>query len=103
MYDRIAREKKKEEARQQALLRKRSKVLQRKLPRPLVASLELIRNSLIRIDGDKNSFVPTTSIEQADEIIRRELLTLLEHNNAKYPLYDKVNKEKKKGVNGFSG
>ncbi|XP_016184909.1 cell division cycle 5-like protein isoform X2 [Arachis ipaensis] len=98
MSDRIAREMAEEEARQQALLRKRSKVLQRELPRPPAASLELIRNSLIRADGDKSSFVPPTSIEQADEMIRRELLALLEHDNAKYPLDEKVNKEKKKGA-----
>ncbi|XP_027368039.1 cell division cycle 5-like protein isoform X2 [Abrus precatorius] len=98
MSDRIAREKAEEEARQQALLRKRSKVLQRELPRPPAASLELIRNSLMRADGDKSSFVPPTSIEQADEMIRRELLTLLEHDNAKYPLGEKVHKEKKKGA-----
>ncbi|KAL4337713.1 hypothetical protein S245_040455 [Arachis hypogaea] len=97
MSDRIAREKAEEEARQQALLRKRSKVLQRELPRPPAASLELIRNSLVRAD-DKSSFVPPTSIEQADEMIRRELLALLEHDNAKYPLDEKVNKEKKKGA-----
>ncbi|KAK2637938.1 hypothetical protein Ddye_025733 [Dipteronia dyeriana] len=96
MSDRLAREKAEEEARQQALLRKRSKVLQRELPRPPVASLELIRNSLLRADGDKSSFVPPTSIEQADEMIRKELLTLLEHDNAKYPMEEKV-KEKKKG------
>ncbi|KAJ1409351.1 SANT/Myb domain [Sesbania bispinosa] len=104
MSDRIAREKAEEEARQQALLRKRSKVLQRELPRPPAASLELIRNSLMRADGDKSSFVPPTSIEQADEMIRRELLTLLEHDNAKYPLDENVSKEKKKrtkrAVNG---
>ncbi|XP_020223608.1 cell division cycle 5-like protein [Cajanus cajan] len=98
MSDRIAREKAEEEARQQALLRKRSKVLQRELPRPPAASLELIRNSLIRADEDKSSFVPPTSIEQADEMIRRELLTLLQHDNAKYPLDEKVTKEKKKGA-----
>jgi len=98
MSDRIAREKAEEEARQQALLRKRSKVLQRELPRPPVASLDLIRNSLIRADEDKSSFVPPTSIEQADEMIRKELLTLLEHDNAKYPLDKKMNKEKKKSV-----
>ncbi|KAI9186906.1 hypothetical protein LWI28_022104 [Acer negundo] len=96
MSDRLAREKAEEEARQQALLRKRSKVLQRELPRPPVASLELIRNSLLRADGDKSSFVPPTSIEQADEMIRKELLTLLEHDNAKYPMEEKV-KEKRKG------
>ncbi|KAI4301965.1 hypothetical protein L6164_035195 [Bauhinia variegata] len=97
MSDRIAREKAEEEARQQALLRKRSKVLQRELPRPPAESLELIRNSLMRADVDKSSFVPPTFTEQADEMIRKELLTLLEHDSAKYPLDDKVNKEKKKG------
>nr|POE75818.1 cell division cycle 5-like protein [Quercus suber] len=60
-----------EEARQQALLRKILKVLQWELPRPLTASL--------------------------DEMIRKELLTLLEHDNAKYPLEKKLNKEKKRG------
>ncbi|KAF4371625.1 hypothetical protein G4B88_009495 [Cannabis sativa] len=98
MSDRLAREKAAEEARLQALLRKRSKVLQRELPRPPAASLELIKNSLMRADGDKSSFVPPTVIEQADEMIRKELLTLLEHDNAKYPLNEKVNKEKKKGA-----
>ncbi|KAG7023892.1 Cell division cycle 5-like protein [Cucurbita argyrosperma subsp. argyrosperma] len=96
MSDRIARERAEEEARQQALLRKRSKVLQRELPRPPTASLELIRNSLI-VDGDKSSFVPPTPIEKADEMVRKELLALLEHDNAKYPIDEKVNKEKKKG------
>ncbi|XP_068659643.1 cell division cycle 5-like protein [Aristolochia californica] len=95
MSDKFAREKAEEEARQQALLRKRSKVLQRELPRPPAASVELIRNLVIRSDGDKSSFVPPTPIEQADETIRKELLVLLEHDNAKYPLEGE--KEKKKG------
>ncbi|XP_022719074.1 cell division cycle 5-like protein [Durio zibethinus] len=98
MSDQIARERFEEEARQQALLKKRSKVLQRELPRPPSASLELIRDSLMRTDGDKSSFVPPTSIEQADEMIRKELLLLLEHDNAKYPLNEKSNKAKKKGA-----
>ncbi|KAI9078419.1 hypothetical protein K1719_039638 [Acacia pycnantha] len=98
MSDRIAREEAEEEARQQELLRKRSKVLQKELPRPPAASLELIRNSLILADGDKSSFVPPTFIEQADEMIRKELLSLLEHDNAKYPLDEKVNKDRKKGA-----
>ncbi|GFZ14351.1 cell division cycle 5 [Actinidia rufa] len=98
MSDRIARERAEEEARQQALLKKRSKVLQRELPRPPTASVELIKNSLIRADEDKSSFVPPTLIEQADEIIRKELLSLLEHDNAKYPLDEKVDKEIKKGA-----
>lgn len=97
MSDRLARERAEEEARQQALLRKRSKVLQRELPRPPVASLDLIRNSLRTADEDKSSFVPPTLIEQADEMIRKELLSILEHDNAKYPLDEKSEKEKRKG------
>lgn len=96
MSDRIAREKAEEEAKLQALLKKRSKVLQRELPRPPAGSLELIKKSLIRGDEDKSSFVPPTLIEQADEMIRKELLSLLEHDNVKYPLDEKL-EEKKKG------
>ncbi|KAL6564396.1 Cell cycle serine/threonine-protein kinase cdc5/MSD2 [Orobanche minor] len=96
MSDRIAREKAEEEARQQALLKKRSKVLQRELPRPPPASLDLIRSSLMRADEDKNTFVPPTLVEQADELVRKELLSLLEHDNVKYPLDEKAAKEKKK-------
>ncbi|XP_031105240.1 cell division cycle 5-like protein isoform X5 [Ipomoea triloba] len=98
MSERIAREKAEEEARQLALLRKRSKALQRDLPRPPAASLDLIKSSLIRADEDKSSFVPPTLIEQADELIRRELLSLLEHDNVKYPIDEKSEKEKKKGT-----
>ncbi|GER24864.1 cell division cycle 5 [Striga asiatica] len=97
MSDRIAREKAAEEARQQALLKKRSKVLQRELPRPPLAAVELIRSSLVKADEDKSSFVPPTLVEQADELVRKELLLLLEHDNAKYPLDEKATKEKKKG------
>lgn len=97
MSDRIAREKAEEEARLQALLKKRSKVLQRELPRPPIGSLDLIKKSLIKADEDKSSFAPPTLIEQADEMIRKELLSLLEHDNAKYPLDEKLEKEKKKG------
>uniref|UniRef100_A0A1D1Y886 Cell division cycle 5-like protein n=1 Tax=Anthurium amnicola TaxID=1678845 RepID=A0A1D1Y886_9ARAE len=106
MSDRIARQKAEEQARQEELLRKRSKVLQRGLPRPPTASLDIIRNSFIRGDEDKSSFVPPTFFEQADEMINKELLALLEHDNAKYPLDDKIDKERKKGakqaVNGKS-
>ncbi|XP_020079676.1 cell division cycle 5-like protein [Ananas comosus] len=98
MSDRIAREKAEEQARQEALLRKRSKVLQRELPRPPASSLELIRNSLIRGGEGRSSFVPPTLFEQADEMINGELLALLEHDNAKYPIDDKQEKEKKKAT-----
>ncbi|XP_044499394.1 cell division cycle 5-like protein [Mangifera indica] len=103
MSDRLARERAEEEARQQALLRKRSKVLQRELPRPPVASLELIRNSLLGADGDKSSFVSPTSTEQADELIRKELLTLLEHDNAKYPFEKNAEKKKKSSKRSANG
>ncbi|CAE5957002.1 unnamed protein product [Arabidopsis arenosa] len=96
MSDKIAREKAEEEARQQALLKKRSKVLQRDLPRTSTASLEVIRNSLLSADGDKISVVPPTPIEVDDKMVREELLQLLEHDNAKYPLDEKA--EKKKGA-----
>lgn len=96
MSDRIAREKAEEDARQLALLKKRSKVLQRELPRPPGGAVDLIRKSLVRGDEDKSSFVPPTLIEQADEMIRRELLVLLEHDNLKYPIDEKIEKEKKK-------
>ena len=63
MSNRMARENAEEEAREQALPRKILKVLQWELPRPPIASLDLIRNSIIRADGEKSSFVPPTSIE----------------------------------------
>jgi len=99
MSDRLSREKAEEEARQEALLRKRSKVLQRSLPRPPAASVEIIRQSVIRSgeSRSRSTFVPPTSLEQADELINEELLRLLEHDNAKYPLDEKTQKEKKKG------
>ncbi|KAF8646417.1 hypothetical protein HU200_065861 [Digitaria exilis] len=99
MSDRLARERAEEQARQDALLRKRSKVLQRSLPRPPTASVEIIRQSLIRSgeSRSRSTFVPPTSLEQADELINEELLRLLEHDNAKYPLDEKTQKEKKKG------
>ncbi|XP_066357630.1 cell division cycle 5-like protein [Miscanthus floridulus] len=99
MSDRLARERAEEQARQEALLRKRSKVLQRSLPRPPAASVEIIGQSLIRSgeSRSRSTFVPPTSLEQADELINEELLRLLEHDNAKYPLDEKTQKEKKKG------
>ncbi|CAN6356103.1 unnamed protein product [Urochloa humidicola] len=99
MSDRLARERAEEQARQEALLRKRSKVLQRSLPRPPIASVEIIREFLIRSgeSRSRSTFMPPSSLEQADELINEELLRLLEHDNAKYPLDEKTQKEKKKG------
>lgn len=99
MSDRLARERAEEQARQEALLRKRSKVLQRSLPRPPAASIEILRQTLIKggESRSRSTFVPPTSLEQADELINEELLRLLEHDNAKYPLDEKTQKDKKKG------
>ncbi|KAF8780728.1 hypothetical protein HU200_001335 [Digitaria exilis] len=99
MSDRLARERAEEQARQEALLRKRSKVLQRSLPRPPAASVDVLRHSLIKGGESRNrsTFVPPTSLEQADDLINEEFLRLLEHDNAKYPLDEKTQKEKKKG------
>jgi pre-mRNA-splicing factor CDC5/CEF1 len=97
MSDRLARERAEEQARQEALLRKRSKVLQRSLPRPPAASVEILRKSLVKGGESRSTFVPPTSIEQADELINEELLSLLEHDNAKYPLDEQTQREKRKG------
>ncbi|KAL5216247.1 hypothetical protein ABZP36_007648 [Zizania latifolia] len=98
MSDMLARQRAEEQARQEALLRKRSKVLQRSLPRPPAASIEILRQSLIKggESRSRSTFVPPTSLEQADELINEELLKLLEHDNAKYPLDEKSQKDKKK-------
>eukprot|EP00253_Pinus_taeda_P001257 PITA_01257 len=100
MSDKLARDRAEEAARQAALLRKRSKVLQRDLPRPPISSVDFIKNSLTSVDDDKGSFAPTNFIEQADELIRKELVSLLEHDNAKYPFEENSVKEKKKGSKG---
>lgn len=62
-----------EEAGQQALLgTKRSEVLN------------------MRENGDKHCAFPPNSIEQADEMVRKELLSLQQHDNAYYPINEKV-------------
>jgi pre-mRNA-splicing factor CDC5/CEF1 len=79
MSDRLAQQRAEEQARQEALLRKRSKVLQRSLPRPPAASVEILRQSLIKGGESRNrsTFVPPTLLEQADDLISEELLRLL--------------------------
>ncbi|ONK55630.1 uncharacterized protein A4U43_UnF700 [Asparagus officinalis] len=71
--------------------------LQRELPRPPSAALDVTRNLLMWKDEDKSSFVPPTLFQKADEMINKELLALLEHDNANYPFEEKTEKEKKKG------
>ncbi|KAL7120217.1 hypothetical protein ACP275_02G109100 [Erythranthe tilingii] len=84
MSDRIDRERAEEEA----LLEKKKR-----------ASSDLVRNSLVRSDEDKSSFVHPTPVELADELIRKELRSLLEHDNAKYHLDEKAIKKGKRAAN----
>ncbi|KAH7299719.1 hypothetical protein KP509_24G026000, partial [Ceratopteris richardii] len=94
MSDKLARERAQEAARQAALLAKRSKVLQRDLPRPPSASVEWLKNSLAHAE----EVVATTLTEQADKLIKMELAILLDHDNAKYPFEEAPKKEKKKSI-----
>lgn len=59
--------------------------------------MDFIRNSLKGVDDDNGSLTPANFMEQVDELIRKELMSLLEHGNAKYPYEDELGKEKKKG------
>ncbi|KAK1390138.1 Cell division cycle 5 [Heracleum sosnowskyi] len=90
MSDMIARDKAGDEAKLQDLQKKWSEVLQRGLPRPSAASLQLLKNSLLTADKGKSSVVPPTVIEQADMMVRKELLSFLEHDNLKYPSGENV-------------
>ncbi|GAB4822419.1 hypothetical protein N2152v2_009465 [Parachlorella kessleri] len=76
------------EAQRQAELRKRSQVLQRGLPRP--ATLDLLPER--RPDDQLGRL---SAREQAEELLNREMASLLSFEAAKYPLREK--KEKKGG------
>lgn len=51
---------------------------------------------MLKVDKGKNSVVPCTLIEQADEMVRKEFLYLLEHDTFNYPTIEEVWKEKKR-------
>lgn len=53
------------------------------------------KSSLKRVDEDKSYIVSSTEIEQADEMTRKELLSLLEHDNNKFSLDENAEKKKK--------
>ncbi|KAJ7299642.1 hypothetical protein O6H91_Y188100 [Diphasiastrum complanatum] len=97
MSDILARKRAEEAAREAEILRKRSKVLQKGLPRPPPAAIEIIKNTLMYGEDGKGALVPVTYVEQADELIRKEMMLLLEYDNAKYPAEDSSVKAKKKG------
>lgn len=69
------------EAARQAELRRRSTVLQRELPRPLTA--------------DEEGVFPDDGATSAQLMVAEEMLTMLHHDAAKYPL--KLKKKKKRG------
>ena len=94
MSDKLARERADEAAKQAALLLKRSKVLQRELPRPPQPCVDSLKNSLRLSEAEGITFM-----EQADELIKKEMIMLLEHDNAKYPLEGKK-KPNKNAANG---
>ncbi|EFJ16247.1 hypothetical protein SELMODRAFT_421912 [Selaginella moellendorffii] len=82
MADVIANAQAEEDAREAAALRKRSKVLQQGLPRPPPATVELIRNTIPR----------HAEADDPKTLIQKELVALLEHDNAKYPMTNKSGK-----------
>lgn len=99
MSDVLARQHAEEAAKQAALLRKRSKVLQRVLPRPPPAAIEMMRASLAYGEDGKAAPAPVTLIDHADLLVRTELVALLEYDAAKYPmLEEESSKAKKKGA-----
>lgn len=99
MSDVLARQHAEEAAKQAALLRKRSKVLQRVLPRPPPAAIEMMRASLAYGEDGKAAPAPVTLIDHADLLVRAELVALLEYDAAKYPmLEEESSKAKKKGA-----
>eukprot|EP00246_Nothoceros_aenigmaticus_P010085 TRINITY_DN26402_c0_g1_i1.p1 TRINITY_DN26402_c0_g1~~TRINITY_DN26402_c0_g1_i1.p1 ORF type:complete len:831 (+),score=203.43 TRINITY_DN26402_c0_g1_i1:107-2599(+) len=92
MSDVLARSRAEEASKEAALLRRRSKVLQRSLPRPPPSAIDMLKITLLHGEGAPP---PVTFMEQADELIRKELLLLLEFDAAKYPLEDITVKDKK--------
>ncbi|KAL2642621.1 hypothetical protein R1flu_010208 [Riccia fluitans] len=79
-----------EEVAKQAVLQRKRKVLQRELPRPPHAGVELLRSSLQTLDN-------VTYLDEAEELIRRELVDLLEHDAVKYLVNEEApTKEKRK-------
>ncbi|KAL2633345.1 hypothetical protein R1flu_004824 [Riccia fluitans] len=92
MSEVLARQRAKEAAKQATLLRKRLKVLQRELPRTPPTGVELLKSSLQTSDN-------VTYLDEADELIRWELVDLLEHDAVKYPMNEEApTKEKRKST-----
>ncbi|KAL2653493.1 hypothetical protein R1flu_021621 [Riccia fluitans] len=83
MSEVLARQRAEEAAKQAMLLRKRSKVLQRELPHPPPASVELMKSSLKTSEN-------VTYLDEAEELIRQELVDLLEHDAVKYPVNEEA-------------
>lgn len=78
-----------------AALRKRSSAIKRALPRP--ADISTFTKTLQEELGD--DVVPATKLELADRLVKAEMLALLEHDAAKYPVED-GRKKKRPHANG---
>eukprot|EP00850_Spirogloea_muscicola_P023426 SM000355S13193 [mRNA] locus=s355:12158:17386:- [translate_table: standard] len=96
MSDVLVQKRHVEAAQEAALLRKRSKVLQRGLPRPPLAHVESWIESEIATQGS----APMTPSEEAAVLIRDELALLLKHDLLKYPL-EESKKDKKNSKAGL--
>lgn len=66
----------------EARLQQRSQVLKRNLPRPLVVNRQLFKETY--------SATENQSLEEvAAELIRREMVAVMAHDNVNYPIQDK--------------
>lgn len=90
--DLAARARAEAEAQEKERLRRRSRALQRGLPRPPLASVERLLTAGNHLSG------PLTPVEEAEELVRREVALLLRHDAAKYPPEDTLADRKKKGA-----
>lgn len=99
MSDVLERQRAEEKEKVEAVLKRRSKALQRGLPRPEIKSLEVIAKLVEYSKGRQAVSVQ----EEGEDLVRREMLLLLQHDLGKYPPEEGEGKEKKKGGKGDSG
>jgi len=76
--DRLARETAQREAAEAALVKQRSKVIQRDLPRPFTINTSVLK--------DASVFDSLPALQRAEEMLKREMLSLLQYDALKFPL-----------------
>jgi len=82
--DALARAEREKAQREEAALKQRSQALQRNLPRPVNINRSILR------DGPSIDSLPP--LQQADELIKSEMLVLLDYDAAKFPLSQRPSK-----------